>query len=207
MYREIDIENWERKEHYHFFKTFEEPFFGVCVKLDITKLVAKCKQNKESLFLKYLHCASLAINSIDNLRLRIKGDKVVLFDVINVSATIAREDKTFGFSIIPHKEDFNDFRAFAQKEIESIRASSGLNLSKEGADLVHYSTMPWLDFTSVSHARSFSREDSCPKVTFGKITKIGGKFLMPVSVHAHHALADGFHVGQFVKELQVFLEN
>jgi chloramphenicol O-acetyltransferase type A len=52
-----------------------------------------------------------------------------------------------------------------------------------------------------------SHADSAPRITFGKITEADGRCTMPVSIHAHHALADGLHVAQFVDRFQHFLDN
>jgi len=30
---------------------------------------------------------------------------------------------------------------------------------------------------------------------------------MPVSIHAHHALVDGYHIGLFVEEFQKLMEK
>ena len=62
--------------------------------------------------------------------------------------------------------------------------------------------MPFLKFTSLSHARSFSFKDSCPKFSFGKMTEENGKKTMAFSIHVNHALADGYHVSLFVDEFQ-----
>ena len=59
-----------------------------------------------------------------------------------------------------------------------------------------------LRFSSISHARSFSYPDSCPKIAFGKMEERDGRRSMPVSVHVHHALMDGFHLAQFFERLQ-----
>lgn len=59
-----------------------------------------------------------------------------------------------------------------------------------------------MHFTSLSHARSFAFPDSVPKISVGKIIPQGDQLLMPVSVHVHHALVDGYHVGQFFEILQ-----
>lgn len=32
--------------------------------------------------------------------------------------------------------------------------------------------------------------------------EVNGRLLMPVSVHVHHALMDGLHVGQFLENFQ-----
>ena len=37
MRTELNIDNWNRKNHYHFFSQFDEPFFGVTVNVDCTK--------------------------------------------------------------------------------------------------------------------------------------------------------------------------
>ena len=146
MKREINIETWNRKDHYRFYSAFDEPFFGVNVRIDVTEIV----KNDESIFLQYVHAAASAVNATENFRLRIQGEKVVLYDVINVSVTIARADKTFDFSYIKYEEDYEFFRAFAQKEMDRIKASSGLNPHVAGDDVVHYSTLPCLLYTSPS---------------------------------------------------------
>jgi chloramphenicol O-acetyltransferase type A len=72
--------------------------------------------------------------------------------------------------------------------------------------VIHFSAVPWLDFTSVSHARSFSFPDSCPKITFGKaVEEAPGRKSMAVSVHVHHGLVDGSHVGLFAERFQHLL--
>jgi chloramphenicol O-acetyltransferase len=47
--------------------------------------------------------------------------------------------------------------------------------------------------------------DSAPRITFGKITETHGRATMPVSIHVHHALADGMHVAQSVEQLEQYL--
>jgi hypothetical protein len=72
------------------------------------------------------------------------------------------------------------------------------------ANLIRYSVLSWFDFTSISHARDFAHEDSAPRITFGKITEADGRRTMPVSIHVHHALADGLQVAQFGGEVPTF---
>jgi len=35
--KQLDIANWNRKEHFEFFRKFEEPFFGLTATVDWTK--------------------------------------------------------------------------------------------------------------------------------------------------------------------------
>ena len=207
MKKELNIENWNRKEHFEFFSKFEEPFFGATVNIDCTRAYKDCKEEGVSFFLYYLYLATRTVNSIEEFKYRIEGDKVYEYAKINASATISREDNTFGFSHIIYAEDFNSFRQNAEKEMQRIRNGKGLMLDEVRQDEVHFSALPWIQFSSLSHSRSFKKGDSCPKISFGKLSTEADKKIMPVSIHVHHALMDGFHLGLFVNRFQELLNT
>ena len=198
----IDIAQWIRKDHYQFFTQFEEPFFGITVSIDCTAAYLHAKKHTISLFQFYLYQALKAANNIENFRYRIIDKQVYLFNRIDASPTVHRPDGTFGFSYIDYSENEDVFYANATQIIEATKLSSGLIPAVSGENVIHFSALPWLNFTSVSHARCFSFADSCPKITFGKITEEHGKKIMPVAVHVHHALVDGYHVGLFIDGFQ-----
>ncbi len=198
MRKEIDITSWSRKDHYNFFKGFEEPFFGVTVEIDCEKAYNHCKTNNESFFLYYLYQSLNAANQVDPFRYRIVEDEVYEYDSVHASPTINRPDGTFGFAYMDFQPTFDVFKIAAKTEIDLVQASSGLTPAASGANVIHYSSIPWLKFTSLSHARSFKFKDSCPKISFGKL--VNNK--MPVSIHVHHALMDGKSVGEFVAIFQ-----
>lgn len=205
----LDIENWNRKEHFLFFKQFEEPFFGLTVEIDCTKAYATAKKLEISFFVYYLHKTMVAVNTIEPFRYRIIDDAVCVYDTIDVSATIMREDNTFGFSLIEYAPDFDVFAKNTFEEIERIQNTAGLLTCEfPNNNLIHFSAVPWINFTSLSHARSYTFPDSCPKISFGKMM-VGedGKRTMSLSIHAHHGLVDGYHVGQFVDCFQELMNK
>ena len=203
MKKKLDLATWKRKEHFLFFKQVEEPFFGITITIDCTKAYQSAKDFKVSFFVYYLHKTLLSVNAIEPFRYRIiKGD-IYLFDVINASATIMREDETFGFSFMEFTENLKDFEVVVQKEISRIQNTSGLLTREFDENLIHFSALPWIAFTSFTHARNFTFEDSCPKISFGKMMiSDAGIRTMSMSVHVHHGLMDGLHVGQFVAYFQ-----
>jgi chloramphenicol O-acetyltransferase type A len=205
----LDLENWNRKEHFLFFKQFEEPFFGLTVEIDCTKAYVTAKKLGTSFFVYYLHKTLVAVNTIESFRYRILDDAIYIYDTIDVSATIMREDQTFGFSLIEYSPDFEVFAANTFQEIERIQNTSGL-LTREfpNDNLIHFSAVPWINFTSLSHARSYTFPDSCPKISFGKMMIANdGKRTMSMSIHAHHGLMDGIHVSQFVDCFQELMNQ
>ena len=200
----IDLAGWNRREHFEFFSGFAEPFFGLVATVDCTAALAEARRLGVPFFLYYLYHTLQAVNAVENLRYRIEDGQVVSYDCIHASATIGRADHTFGFSFIEQQNALADFVREAAAEIAAVQASSGLRLSPTTArpDVIHFSALPWVRFTGLTHARPFGVPDSAPKVSVGQTYQQGAATLMPVAVNVHHGLADGYHVGQFLTEFQ-----
>ena len=207
MKRKLDLNSWNRKEHFLFFKQMDEPFYGITTTIDCTQAYTKAKAIGVSFFSYYLHKTLSAVNAVENFRYRIIEDEVYIFDVIDASATVMREDTTFGFSYMPFTEDIIVFTQTVQTEIERMQNTTGVFTREYPDNLIHFSALPWINFTSLSHARSFTWPDSCPKISVGKLTEENGKKSMPISVHVHHGLVDGYHIGLFLEKLQQFMNE
>ena len=207
MKQKLNLDTWNRKEHFLFFKQMQEPFFGVTITIDCTKAYTKSKELGISFFTYYLHKTLVAVNAIESFRYRILNDEVYIFDQIDVSATILREDKTFGFSQIEFNNDIVEFAKNTTNEIARIQTTTGLITREFSENLIHFSAVPWINFTSFSHARSFTWPDSCPKISFGKMMEEKGVKTMSMSIHVHHGLMDGYHLGQFIDLFQELMDS
>lgn len=208
MKQKIELNTWNRKEHFEFFKQMEEPFFGLTVSINCTNAYTIARQIGVSFYTFYLHKTLLAVNQIENFKYRINDGEVFRYDIINASATVLREDTTFGFSLVEFDSDIHVFAKNVANEIERVKQTSGLFTRSFLSDnLIHFSALPWINFTSFSHARSFTFPDSCPKISFGKIVNSDGNKQMSMSVHVHHGLVDGYHVGQFLELFQSLMNQ
>jgi chloramphenicol O-acetyltransferase type A len=200
----VDLATWPRREHFAFFSAFEEPFFGLVSEIDCTPARDEARRLGVPFFLYYLYHALQAANEVEAFRQRIEQGQVYTYDRVHASATIGRPDHTFSFSFIEQQPSLADFVAGAQTEIAAIQATTGLGLSERTArpDVIHCSAIPWVRFTGLTHARSFGHPDSCPKISFGQVFAAGTAQRMAVAVNVHHALADGYHVGEFLDGFQ-----
>ncbi|WP_019946262.1 CatA-like O-acetyltransferase [Hymenobacter aerophilus] len=211
MKHRIEQAGWNRREHFAFFSQFDEPFFGLVADVDATRAHARARELGVSFFQLYLHATLAAVQTVENLRYRInEHNEVDCYDQINVSAILSRPDHTFAFSFIPYSPDLHEFGRGLAAETEAVRQSTGLRLGPETGrpDVIHFSALPWLSFTGLTHARSFARPaDSIPKISVGRLRPDGPRQLLPVSVNVHHGLADGYHVGLLLAELQRRLDG
>lgn len=205
----LDLDAWPRYEHYRFFREYDNPFFNICASVDVTRLVEACRaEGGPSFSIAAFYMSLHAANETEALRYRISGDDVLVFERIDGGSTILREDGTFGFGYFAFDDDFQRFHATTREAFEVARRASGaLEDEADRLDLIHYSVIPWISFSSFSHARRWGDGDSIPRIVFGRYFDSEGRVLMPVSVEVHHALADGLHVGAFYDRLQSRLDD
>lgn len=199
--RKIDLATWPRTAMFQKFHSFSEPFHGVCIRMDCTSAFAYAKANRISVFLTLVHCSLAAANGIENFRTRVLDGEPWIFDVINAGCAVGRDNGTIGFAHYPFHDDLTEFARTGSEAIDDAKNRTDLE-SPPGQNLIRFSSLPWLDFTSLSHARNYNVEDSAPRISFGKITESDGRRTLPVSIHVHHGLVDGSHVGAFVEALQ-----
>lgn len=200
----IDLKTWERRAIFDFFRSFSEPYHGVCLRVDCTETFRYAREHHLSIFLSLLHRSLVAAHNVENFRTRIVGGEVWRYERINGGSAVGRSNGTIGFGHYCFRESIKAFVDEASIEVERVRQQNDVERSAE-ANMIRYSVLPWFDFTSISHARDYSNDDSAPRITFGKITETDGRCTMPVSIHVHHALADGLHVAQFVDHFQKML--
>lgn len=195
----IDINQWKRKAHYNFFKDFQQPFFGITSTINCTEAYNYCKSYNTSFFLYYLHKSLVAANQVKEFRYRIEQNEVFEYEQISGSITVLRKNETFGFAYFDYYRDFETFRTETKAIIDLEKTTNGLHLKPGINNLIHYSVLPDINFSSLQHAQMMTATDSVPKIVFGKLKCLKGQILLPVSVHVHHALCDGLHVSKFLE--------
>lgn len=209
MARELDLSAWERRDHFRLFRDYDDPFFSLCAEVDVTRLYGASKEGGgPSFFLGALYASIRAANGVEALRLRIRGDGVIVHDVIHPGSTVLRPDDTFTFAHFEYADDYRTFEVAARRVLDRARRDhSPLDPRDDRDDLIHYSVIPWVSFTSFKHARRLRSADSVPKIVFGRHFGRDGRRFMPVAIDVHHALADGLHVGRWFDALQALLDD
>lgn len=201
--RYLDIESWNRKAQFHFFRQYDLPFFNICSELDVTNLSNHAKAKNCSFFVVSLYCSLRAANEVEEFRYRIQGERVAVHDIVHAGSTVLNDNGTFSFCYFDYSNDFGVFSRNVTDVLEENRARGGvLDPQDDRDDMIHYSVIPWIRFTSVSHPRRLRQEDTVPKIVFGKYHESKGAMIMPISVEVHHAMMDGLHVAKYLDLVQ-----
>jgi chloramphenicol O-acetyltransferase type A len=204
----IDLRAWKRRDHYLWFRTYEQPFFSVTVDVDVTAAWrASRRRGAPSFFLTSLFLMLKAANDVEAFRLRLRARGVWLHDRVAVGPTIMRRDETFGFMRLEPASTLRQFASRARPAIAATVAQRGLKSPKnEGDDIIFHSVLPWLRFTSFTNALP-RKADSIPRVVFGRCAREGRRMTMPVAVQVHHALVDGLDVARFYERFAGYLDR
>jgi chloramphenicol O-acetyltransferase type A len=202
----LELANWPRRELFEFFRAFDKPYFNICTRLDVTDLLVELRNHPGvSVSLAYHYFALKAANEIEPFRYRLRKGQVLVHDVINGGTTVLLPNETFTLVYFDYAETFAEFIGPAQRAVEEIKNDGTFRPRHDDDARIHCTTIPWISFTSFSHARNWRREDSVPKISFGKFVRENDRLLMPFSVEVHHALVDGLHVGRYVARIEEML--
>jgi len=208
-YQLLDIDNWSRKQHFQFYRTFTQPHFNICCNLNAEKLFKFCKAGKISFFDAYIYLSMCAVNQIESFRYRLAENEVRVYKQSSVGVIQLADNETIRFSEMAYTNSFSNYQKQAIRVSEQAKAEAFFSESfvkdKAIKNTIHISVIPWITITSFSHARQGEDKDGIPLLVFGKMNK--PDFLMPFSVEVNHSLMDGLHVGKLVELLQKMFDD
>jgi chloramphenicol O-acetyltransferase type A len=204
----FDVENWKRKDHYEFFKDFEDPFFNIMATLDVTNLYNFCKKHQLSFSLACVYVTLKSTNEIPAFKLRLKNGKVYQYDFVDIGSTILNDDETFSFCDFPYQKTIFEFDTQGKKLVKAIKEGVHLGTVEDELAIIHCTTIPWVSITGFKHARRGDEKNKgIPKIVFGGMFSEENIKKIPFSVDVHHALMDGLHVSKLFNKMQRYINE
>ena len=198
-WKKVDMEQDPRNGQFAYFRAMGNPWAGVTVPVDITAFHKAL--NGRPFFLSFLYAVVRAANDVPELRRRLKDGQVIQYDRCQPSYTAMRSNGVYVYCLVdsgtlPYEDFVQEGKRKQQAALEKDE------LKETGDPLNHFfvSCLPWLPYTQIQHP-SVSRDDSNPRFSWGKFTEENGRVTLPVSLFINHALADGWHVTRFYRNL------
>lgn len=206
----IDPATWPRRSHYSFFRSLAQPHFMVCADLEARAFREYAKAEGFSVALALAWAATTAANAVPELRVRFRGpmggEEIVEHAVLHPSVTVPLPGGLFNFCILAFDGNYRAFAEESGPRIAAAQEADGLYDESRGRDdMLFLTSLPWLRFNSLTFCTG-GPDDCIPRVAMGQLTPQGGGLVLPVAVHAHHALADGLHLSRFLDAFQAILD-
>lgn len=215
MKHTVDIETWERRDNYAFFRNFLNSWISVATEIDCTEARTAAKAAGRSFFLYYLYAVLRAVNEIREFRYRTDSrGEVVWYDKVDILSPIAVPGRTFYTVRIPYHADFERFYAEARAIVTDFPADGDPYatvkevLAQGDYDVFLLSATPELYFTSMTYTQ-FAPGDPTryPLMNAGKAVMREGRLVMPLSIFVNHAFVDGAHISRFFRLVEEYLQQ
>jgi chloramphenicol O-acetyltransferase type A len=204
----IDFNTWDRREHFEYFRHVDFPQFNICADIDISRFLAAIKADEISFYLAMVFAVTATANRLPNFRYRIRNGEVWLHDRVHPSFTyLDKASGLFKYVTVEAGDELREFVARAGEKAERQQGLFGDPDEEKRDDLLYLTSIPWVSFTGLSHTVTLDKDDAVPRISWGKYRTENGKTLMPLSVQVNHAVADGYHVGQYFIGLQEYLDK
>lgn len=204
-YKIIDEKTWKRAMHCMVFRNSIEPAFCVTFELDITNFLSKTKEQGYSFTLAMVYAVCKCANEIEEFRYRFLDGKVVLFDKIDTAFTyLNKETELFKVVNVPMQ---NSMKEYVELATITAREQKEYFIGPLGNDVFQCSPMPWISYTHISHTNSGKKDNATPLFDWGKYYQKDERYILPISIQAHHSFVDGIHVGRLADRLQQFMDE
>lgn len=197
MYKIIDKSTWNRKKQFEWFQTFSNPCYGIDIEVDVTEVVKFSKESKTSFFINFLYIVMKSLNSIEELRLRIVGKEIRLYDVIHPTYTVMTKGNVFENCANTMHNEYTLFYEECHKVIEATKCKDKVDdmyNDDSRYDVYYITCLPWLEYVGMTHPLPDHNEESSsvPRVCWGKYTEKNQRLILPFNLIVSHSLVDGY---------------
>ncbi len=208
MFHEIDPDTWDRREHYRHFLHTCNCKFSVTVPVDITALFHAVKAENLKLYPALIYLLGRAVNEDYHFRMGFSDGRLGYYDESHPCYTIPNAQEG-GFSAIwtEYTPDFGAFyRAYLSDTAQYSASTHYAPKNGQPPNTYYVSCTPALAFTSLDMELRDS-DGFEPIFTIGRYSENGGRISVPVALRMHHAVCDGYHVGNLYGRLEQSAAN
>lgn len=209
--KKIDIENWGRLGTYEWFKSFRNSTYCMNVKMDVTSIVNRAHEFKQSFFILMLYAVLKGLNSVDEMRMRIENGVPVIYEDINPAFTVMTESGDYTNVRFTNVKDFDEFYATAKEVIESAKVGKVDNTSynlENGHNEYYITCVPWLNFEGMTHPIPDEIESQVvPRICWGKYIDNNGRYELTLNINVSHIFVDGYPLSCVFKNIQEYLDE
>ena len=207
-YTLINLNEWQRASLFQFYIDKMRIVMSLTVDVNVTNLKAYSKEHQLHFYPLMVWVVSKIINSHDEFKYGWDADgNLIKWDFVSPFYTdFHPEDENFTKMVTEYSDDLFEFygRMVADKKRnENERAI----LENQPPNFFDVSCIPWVRYSHFDVHVFDEGKFLAPVVTWGKFEKKDGKFIMPLTMNIHHAVADGFHLSRFFNEVQKLIDS
>ena len=196
----IDRDAWSRREYFEHYLSAVPCTYSMTTKLDITNLRRKGRKLCPTM----LYLLAKTVNRHEEFRMAFRQDgQLVRYSSMNPSYTVFHpESKTFSNLWTEYTESYEAFCRSYQEDIQRFGSVEGFYAKPDPPEnCFPVSMIPWRSFEGFNLNTPDFRY-LIPIFTMGRYEEKDGRWYLPLAVQVHHAVCDGYHLCQFLEDLE-----
>lgn len=207
-YTQVNLNEWSRGNLFKSYMDNMRIVMSLTVDIDVTNLITFIKNNNLKFYPSMIWVVSKIVNAHDEFKYSWDDNhNLIKWDFISPSyADFHKEDENFTKLVTVFSDNIFEFhnRFMVDKEQNRFRRAFVENQPRNFFDV---SCLPWVRYRHFD-VHVFDKGDFlAPVITWGKYEAEQEKYLMPLSMNIHHAVADGFHLSRFFIEVQELISS
>lgn len=200
----VDMEKWERREHFWYYTNTLRTSYQMNVDIDITVFYNWTREKRYRFFPSFLYVIMTAVNQNREFRMAYKDGVLGFYTQCHPSYTIFhKDDCTFSDIWSEYDSDFKTFYKNCTRDMEMYKDVKGVKTKPGRPDnFCPVSCAPWITLTGFGHDTSGPSQMYFPVINFSKFYEKEGRRYLPLSVFVNHAAADGYHTSKLILDIQ-----
>lgn len=204
MKKEINPATTTRAYAYEMWMQSPMPMVTFFKTIDVTNLVKISKKKEVKLNMMICWCIGKAASGIKEFYMLPVSNKLIQYDTIAVNTIVANKNGEVSSCNIPFSEDINQFNH------DYLRLTRQVAETCQNYDLTEsmvIGTSALVNYEIDGAVGMYSGIFNNPFLIWGKFRKHLFKKYLTVSFQFHHTQMDGAHAAQFLKQLQLEINN
>ncbi|MBM6782373.1 CatA-like O-acetyltransferase, family 2 [Bacteroides mediterraneensis] len=204
MKKEINPATTTRAYAYEMWMQAPMPMVTFFKTIDVTNLVKISKKKEVKLNMMICWCIGKAASGIKEFYMLPVSNKLIQYDTIAVNTIVANKNGEVSSCDIPFSEDINQFNH------DYLRLTRQVAETCQNYDLTEsmvIGTSALVNYEIDGAVGMYSGIFNNPFLIWGKFRKHLFKKYLTVSFQFHHTQMDGAHAAQFLKQLQLEINN
>ena len=209
--KELDLENWSRKDIFNLYYQFDIPQISLCTPLEVTNVYNFAKSKDLSFYFCLCHVFYTALLKFEEYMIRSIKGKIVIEDGEYVNICAKKQGEEI-FKIVTGKY-YPDTVKFCNETKKILQTQTTFTKplppsARRSQVIAYMSCAPWFEFTHITHPQDVQRNSFVPHVSFDKMkTNEKGERWVNVSLQVNHATIDGALIAKLLDEVKSIINH
>ena len=204
----VDLDAWDRGPVFRHFIDDLRCVMSLTVDLEVSRFLERLRAGGFRFYPAMIWAVSRVINAHDEFKYGWDtSGNLIRWDFVSPSyAHFHREDENFTKLVTEYAGELSVFHARFLRDRERYRELRGV-VGHQPPNFFDVSCLPWVRYRHFDVHVFDQGTFLAPVVTWGRYEEERGRLLMPLTMNIHHAVADGFHLSRFFREVQELMDG